>query len=159
LEERIKEVPENLKQVEDIGTALLELALEGARDLYRRLCQALDEYLLKVRDKELKVAHIRERWVNTPLGDFGLRGGNIRMAKGKAVTYWTLGQKPLNHFPRPLPMCKFLSLFSGSNRQFRSIFKPSFALPFFTHSRLSLWRESSLCLQGWHPGLQVWLSL
>jgi hypothetical protein len=84
LEERIKEVPENLKQVEDIGTALLELALEGARDLYRRLCEALDEYLLKVRDKELKVEHIRERWVSTPLGDIRIKRRQYIDGKGES---------------------------------------------------------------------------
>lgn len=41
--------------------------------MLKGLLEKLEEYLYSVRDKGLKVEHIRERWINTPMGDVRIR--------------------------------------------------------------------------------------
>lgn len=84
MKESIEQIMDNLKGVEDIGRALIKLALEAARAFYKRLLELLEEYLYKVRNKELRVEHIRERWISTPLGDVRVKRRQYVDQEGKS---------------------------------------------------------------------------
>jgi hypothetical protein len=81
----IEESLKNLKCGEGLGGVVGKLSLELAREFCRRILELVDGHFLKVRDKELKVEHIRPRWISLPVGDIRIKrrqyrdpDGNIR---------------------------------------------------------------------------------
>lgn len=52
--------------------------------MFRGLLEKLEEYLYRVRNKGLKVEHIRERWISTPLGDIRIKRRQYMDREGKS---------------------------------------------------------------------------
>ena len=60
------------------------MSYEVARNFLKEQLEKLEEYLYRVRNKGLKVEHIRERWVSTPLGDVRIKRRQYVDQKGKS---------------------------------------------------------------------------
>ncbi len=63
---------------------LIEISYEVAKNFLKEQLEKLEEYLYRVRNKRLKVEHIRERWVSTPLGDVRIKRRQYVDQKGKS---------------------------------------------------------------------------
>lgn len=83
MKQSIEEIMKNLKCLEDISATLVELSKEAGREAYKRIAEALDELIFKLRDKRLKSEHKRERWVSTPLGDVRVKRREYVDANGE----------------------------------------------------------------------------
>jgi hypothetical protein len=60
------------------------MSYEVARKFLEEQLEKLEEYLCRVRNKGLKVEHIRERWVSTPLGDVRIKRRQYVDVQGKS---------------------------------------------------------------------------
>jgi len=79
----IAEIVGNLKSVDDFSEMVVKLAQEVARQFCKRFLEMVDEYLFRTRDKRLKVAHIRSRWISFPFGDVRIKRRRYEDASGK----------------------------------------------------------------------------
>lgn len=68
MEKSIEEITNNLKSGEGLSGVIVEMSLEVARNFCKQLLELLDQHIFLMRDKSLKVEHIRSRWVIFTLG-------------------------------------------------------------------------------------------
>jgi hypothetical protein len=66
-----------------LDQVILEAALKWGRELYRRVVEQLDGWLLKVKGRELESEHIRPVWYNTCLGQVRVRRRQYRDRRGR----------------------------------------------------------------------------
>lgn len=84
MKESIEEMVQNLKSAEDLLGVLVKLSLKLAREFCQRVLELLDEHLFQVRDKSLKVEHIRSRGVILPLGGIRVKRRQYLDREGKS---------------------------------------------------------------------------
>lgn len=66
-----------------LGT-LIEMSYEVARNFLEEVLGKLEEYLYRIRNKGLRVAHIRDRWMSTTLGEVHLKRRQYVDREGKS---------------------------------------------------------------------------
>lgn len=84
MKESIEQTIQNLNNPGELISILIEMSFEAARNFLKGLIEKLEEYLYMVRNKGLKVEHIRARWVSTPLGDIRIRRRQYIDREGKS---------------------------------------------------------------------------
>ena len=69
MKKSIEEIENNLKSGEGLSGVIVEMSLEVARNFCKQVLELLDDYILRMRGKHLKVEHLRSRWVMFSLGN------------------------------------------------------------------------------------------